>query len=188
MTRVPSKTLKNGFTIVELLIVVVVIAILAAITIVAYNGIQSKARDAQRLEAVRSIQKSLELYKIENGSCPTTGATTTALCGSHNNGYSFSDATDGSWLSTLLADGTMSKASVSPGNGCTQFYSYLSVTAASYGCSGLRTANYYVLQVVADGVVAIPSDAVVGLWRPCTSATAGWSSDARNWTFQKDDV
>jgi prepilin-type N-terminal cleavage/methylation domain-containing protein len=36
---------KSGFTIVELLIVIVVIGILAAITIVAYNGIQDRAND-----------------------------------------------------------------------------------------------------------------------------------------------
>lgn len=39
----------NGFTIVELLIVIVVIGILAAITIVAYNGVQEKARMAAAL-------------------------------------------------------------------------------------------------------------------------------------------
>ncbi len=39
-----SVTNHTGFTIVELLIVIVVIGILAAITIVAFNGVQSKAR------------------------------------------------------------------------------------------------------------------------------------------------
>ncbi|MCA9336234.1 prepilin-type N-terminal cleavage/methylation domain-containing protein, partial [Candidatus Saccharibacteria bacterium] len=38
----------SGFTIVELLIVIVVLAILAAITIVAYNGIQQRSRDSIR--------------------------------------------------------------------------------------------------------------------------------------------
>lgn len=40
-----SRISASGFTIVELLIVVVVIAILAAITIVAYNGIQNRVHD-----------------------------------------------------------------------------------------------------------------------------------------------
>ena len=55
-----------GFTIVELLIVIVVIAILAAITIVAYAGIQSRARDASRDSAADTIMKALELYAADN--------------------------------------------------------------------------------------------------------------------------
>jgi len=41
-----NKHVQAGFTIVELLIVVIVIAILAAITIVAYNGIRDRASDS----------------------------------------------------------------------------------------------------------------------------------------------
>jgi len=58
---------RHGFTIVELLIVVVVIAILASITIVAYNGIQQKARNTARVQTVVAIQKSMLLYQAEFG-------------------------------------------------------------------------------------------------------------------------
>ena len=60
-----------GFTIVELLIVIVVIGILAAITIVAFNGIQGRARDAERSQDTAAIQKILELYYIDKGVYPT---------------------------------------------------------------------------------------------------------------------
>ena len=52
---------KSGFTIVELLIVIVVIAILAAITIVAYNGIQNRAKASEASAALAQAKKKLEL-------------------------------------------------------------------------------------------------------------------------------
>ncbi len=60
----------KGFTIVELLIVVVVIAILAAITIVSYNGITSQAKNAAILADGRSISTAIERYRATNGSYP----------------------------------------------------------------------------------------------------------------------
>lgn len=64
----------HGFTIVELLIVIVVIGILAAIVVVAFNGIQESARLSRMQSDFNSIKKSVELYKAENGNwpiCPT---------------------------------------------------------------------------------------------------------------------
>lgn len=61
---------RRGFTIVELLIVIVVIAILAAITIVAYNGIQQRANNAKTVSAVDAYIKLLDMYKIDNGDFP----------------------------------------------------------------------------------------------------------------------
>ena len=50
---------QTGFTIVELLIVIVVIAILAAITVVAYNGVQNQARQSIREADMTTYYKAI---------------------------------------------------------------------------------------------------------------------------------
>ncbi len=60
----------RGFTIVELLIVIVIIAILAAITLVSYSGIQQRARESRVALQLTQLRKQMEMYKIENGEWP----------------------------------------------------------------------------------------------------------------------
>lgn len=60
----------SGFTIVELLIVIVVIAILATISVVAYNGIQTRANNTQTIDAVGQFVKAYSLYAADNGDYP----------------------------------------------------------------------------------------------------------------------
>ena len=64
------KTKQKGFTLVELLIVIVVIAILAAISIVAYTGIQNRAREAAVSSKESQAKKKLEMYKVEHEAYP----------------------------------------------------------------------------------------------------------------------
>lgn len=65
---------KSGFTIVELLIVIVVIAILAAISIVAYRGIQERSRYSTMKNDMSTIRKALELYKVDHGGYPDSSS------------------------------------------------------------------------------------------------------------------
>lgn len=77
MTMVRGQKHTQGFTIVELLIVVVVIAILAAITIVAYTGIQNRAKSSAAAATAGQFGKKLAIYAQTNsGQYP---ADTTAL-------------------------------------------------------------------------------------------------------------
>jgi prepilin-type N-terminal cleavage/methylation domain-containing protein len=54
---------ENGFTLVELLVVISIIAVLSTIGMVIYTGAQKRARDAQRREEVDAISKALEIAK-----------------------------------------------------------------------------------------------------------------------------
>jgi len=60
----------GGFTIVELLIVIVVIGILAAIVIVAFNGVQQRAGNSSRLTELRGWEKHYKAYAAQEGKYP----------------------------------------------------------------------------------------------------------------------
>ena len=78
----------RGFTIVELLIVIVVIAILATISIVSYNGIQQRARNVATISAVSQTKQLIMAYGASFGAYPSTStACLNSGCGSRNATY-----------------------------------------------------------------------------------------------------
>lgn len=102
------KKTTSGFTIVELLIVIVVIGVLAAIVIVAFSGAQQRARNAQIKTGVIAYQKALNMYATLNNSYPVTSGCLGANYPSNNcwvgpsGNYSVSAALDTN-LSTVMA-------------------------------------------------------------------------------------
>ncbi len=70
----------HGFTIVELLIVIVVIGILATIVIVAYNGIQTRAANSATYAAASNAMKLVRTYVVANDAYPLTAAGTNGGC------------------------------------------------------------------------------------------------------------
>lgn len=65
--------MESGFTLVELLIVIVVIAVLAAISVVAYNGVQNRAHATTVVSDLRNAHNKAELFRIDSddGGYPT---------------------------------------------------------------------------------------------------------------------
>ncbi len=63
----------RGFTIVELLIVIVVIAVLAAISLLTYNGIQQRAYNVSVIDAASKSVRMITAYIGSNESYPHTG-------------------------------------------------------------------------------------------------------------------
>ena len=171
---------QRGFTIVELLIVIVVIAILAAITIVAYNGIQTRARDSQRDADLASIQKALELYYSDNGMYPPASGSTSI------NG-SWSTTADASWpnlanavvptyVSAFPRDPISKQTGVGvfPWNDSAGYdYSYVALSSPSCGLTGTRQGYLIVYKYESKANVNTNAS-------NCTATTVGPYSNASN--------
>jgi type IV pilus assembly protein PilA len=68
---------EDGFSLIELLVVLIIIGILAAIAIAIFSGQQSKAHDVEAKTAARTAQIAMETYYIQNSSY--SGATVAEL-------------------------------------------------------------------------------------------------------------
>lgn len=93
-SRHRSHLITNGFTIVELLVVIVIIGILAAITIVSYTGIQQKAVDSSLQSDLANASQQIKMFQVTNGyfpsgvtDCPTPATGNLCLKTSSGNIY-----------------------------------------------------------------------------------------------------
>ncbi len=102
MVTIRSPRTARAFTLVEMLIAVVIIAILAAIALVAYNGLQQRARDSERMTELAAISKLMKLYKIDKGGYPGTGTgCASGLNGSGSGWYSRDDG-NATWPKSVM--------------------------------------------------------------------------------------
>jgi prepilin-type N-terminal cleavage/methylation domain-containing protein len=129
------KQKSKGFTIVELLIVIVVIAILATLVIVTFTGIQQKARDSKRETDIDALDSHLEAFYADNGYYPTiTDMTSSSWVANNMKGLDPSALTDpkgtlitgnapatGTYVYSYVTQGCTTTQASSSTNGCTSF-------------------------------------------------------------------
>lgn len=71
---------RKGFTVVEMIIAIVVIAILATIVITSYNVVLQRSRDSERKSDVTKIRIALDKYYAANGQYPNACGTDNTAC------------------------------------------------------------------------------------------------------------
>ncbi len=137
-----SKAKQQGFTIVELLIVIVVIGILAALVITTFTGIQQKARNTERTTDIKALHGQVEAFYAQKGYYPSSG-----------------DLNDSSWRSTnmkgldqeALKDPKGSGYTIATSPGSTT-YSYAVTNASNASCeSDDTTCTTYTLTATLEG-------------------------------------
>jgi len=107
--------MRKGFTLIEILIVVAIIAILASVVLIGLGPTQQSGRDARRLSDLHESQNAIELYFQKCGFYPGTGA---AAC-TAGNPVSWADL---SGAITTAAIGVSQPLPVDPTTGASYFY------------------------------------------------------------------
>lgn len=132
---------EKGFTIVELLIVIVVIGILAAIVIVAYQGVTSRANTSRNQTNAVSLQKKAEAFNADNsaqggnGLYPA-GASTAAI------GWTVLTTANPSMLGAIPAGVTIGVAVPTAASAI----GYVQYIACATGAANSNTADGYYMQ------------------------------------------
>ena len=158
----------NGFTIVELLIVIVVIGILAAITVVAYNGVQNRANDTAVQSDLVNMAKKIKMFEAENGYYPA-GSTQLATLGLKASKNAYEHYFNGTAFYNLVY---CRMPNVNP----TQF------AIVAYGKSG---KNY---QYSASGRVIEYTGAPAGSMTACAAAGVALSTGSeRDWFYDNSN-
>jgi general secretion pathway protein G len=72
---------EHGFTLIEIMVVIIILGILASYVAVKVTGRAEQAQRTQAKVQIETLETALELYKLDNGSYPTTEQGLEALVG-----------------------------------------------------------------------------------------------------------
>ena len=175
-----NKVYSYGFTIVELLLVIVVIGILATLVTYNYTSTQARSRDSKRTTDAKAIEAALELYRSENTGYPAS-TTATQVGGASTASWETSGAAQtGTFMSALKNYGFSTGVPIDPTNNTLtssgKTYRYKTYVAGTNGCDATK-GDYYVF-VVND------LESITGT----SPLSPGFSCSSYNWQTEGDYV
>ena len=171
-----------GFTIIELIVVIVVIGILTGITVVTYPSIQAESRDAERISRTKIISEALEKYYSANGEYPSCALMTATPASSVTNNTL--KGTDPNVLASPIAAKNENSITACSGDPTTGSYVYQTNTEGSayilkyYNESDKTIASINSRHGSIDGNIAISTPAT-----PTVAATTELNSSKTTWSW-----
>lgn len=127
----------RGFSLIELVVVVSILAILAGVLVPRVTNHMMSARDARRLADVKTIRNAVEQFYMDKGLYPAA---------KQNGSYGGWDVShDGNFIPELRDKGYLEEMPTDPVNDSTYHYRYYVYNKGSYGCKG--TTKFYVLGI-----------------------------------------
>ncbi len=104
MKHVQRNYRSNGFTLIEVMVVVAILAILAAIVVPRIMDEPARARETRAMQDIRAIQNALDMYKLDNHRYPTTDQGLEALVNPPDSGPEPPNYRDGGYLRKVPTD------------------------------------------------------------------------------------
>lgn len=95
-----TDTARAGFTLIELMVVLVILSVLAMIVVPKFIGSEDKARVIEAKVQIRNFETALKLFKIDNGYYPSTEQGLQALISKPTIGRTADNYRPGGYLET----------------------------------------------------------------------------------------
>ncbi|HUC89391.1 MAG TPA: type II secretion system protein [Patescibacteria group bacterium] len=143
---------QNGFTIIELMVVIIILVILGTLVALTYSGVQTKNRNAERQSSINSLQGQLEAYYAQTDKYPTLASLNDANWRSKNlKNLPANALQDPKWSKSSKKCASSSRA-IAAGSPTEDCYSYQVTGSDGSACDNAKiNCAHYTLTAMLEG-------------------------------------